>query len=160
MKAGDAVYTPEWVAADIVRYFKPRGRVLEPCCGGGAFMRFLPAGTMWCEIAKGRDFFDWSEPVDWIVTNPPYSQTRQFLRHALALANNVVFLVPPRNIFSGYGCVRECAGWGGLRAMRWYGTGTRLGFPMGNGIAALHWKRWHQGSILESFYEDESRARA
>lgn len=154
---GDAVYTPSWCAADMVRYFKPEGRILEPCKGDGVFLRFLPTAD-WCEIREGRDFFEWREPVDWIITNPPYSLTREFLRHALAVAANVVFLLPARNIFSGYGTVRECAGWGGMVAIRWYGTGARLNFPMGNAIAAIHWRRGHQGTIIETFYEDETSA--
>ena len=155
-QAGDAIYTPDWCAADMVRHFKPSGRILEPCRGGGAFMKHLPADAMWCEIKEGRDFFAWRELVDWIITNPPYSLTREFLRHALTVALNVVFLLPARNIFSGYGTVRECAGWGGMAAIRWYGTGARLNFPMGNGIAAIHWAKGRQGVILESFYEDDA----
>lgn len=154
-QAGDVVYTPDWCARDMVEYFQPAGRVLEPCRGGGAFMRYLPPDAFWCEIAEGRDFFAWSDPVDWIITNPPYSLTREFLRHAIAVSDNVVFLLPARNIFSGYGTVRECAGWGGMAAIRWYGTGARLDFPMGNAISAIHWKRGHSGSIRETFYEDE-----
>lgn len=155
VQARDAVWTPDWCAADMVQYFKPTGRILEPCRGSGAFMRQLPADALWCEITDGRDFFRWFEAVDWIITNPPYSLTREFLRHALEVAANIVFLLPARNIFSGYGTVRECAGWGGMAAIRWYGTGTRLNFPMGNAIAAIHWKRGHFGTITESFYEDE-----
>lgn len=138
----------------MVRHFCPVGRILEPCRGRGAFMRYLPAGTLWCEIMEGRDFFAWRDPVDWIITNPPYSLTRKFLRHAIEVSENIVFLVPARNIFSGYGTVRECARWGAMAAIRWYGTGARLGFPMGNAIAAIHWQRGHQGIIRESFYED------
>lgn len=155
---GDAVWTPDWCAADMVRYFKPVGRILEPCKGGGAFMRALPLNALWCEITEGRDFFAFWERVDWIITNPPYSLTRQFLRHSLAISTNVVFLLPARNIFSGYGTVHECARWGGVAAIRWYGTGARLGFPMGNAIAAIHWKQHHQGTIRETFYEDELAA--
>lgn len=152
---GDVVYTPDWCAADMVRHFKPTGRVLEPCRGGGAFMRYLPPDTFWCEIANGRDFFAWSDPVDWIMTNPPYSLMREFLRHSITVAQNIVFLVPAKNMFSGYGMVREPAGWGGMAEIRWYGTGARLKFPMGNAIAAVRWERGHSGSIRETFYEDE-----
>jgi hypothetical protein len=158
-QAGDAVWTPDWCAADMVAYFKPSGRILEPCRGGGAFMRHLPPDALWCEITENRDFFDWRAAVDWIVTNPPYSLTRPFLRHAFTVSDNVVFLLPARNIFSGYGTLRECAGWGGMAAIRWYGTGAKLDFPMGNAIAAIHWQRGHQGVIRETFYEDEARAR-
>jgi hypothetical protein len=52
-----------------------------------------PARVDWCEIKRGRDFFAWTEPVDWIVTNPPWSQFRAFLQHAMTLAEKVVW--PP-----------------------------------------------------------------
>lgn len=154
-QAGDAVWTPDWCAEDMVRYFQPRGKILEPCRGGGAFMRALPPDTAWCEINEGRDFFSWRDVVDWIITNPPYSLTREFLRHSFRVSRNVVFLLPARNIFNGYGTVRECAGWGGIAAIRWYGTGSLLNFPMGNAIAAIHWKKGHGGIIRETFFEDD-----
>ena len=34
----------------------------------------------------------YSLPTDWIVTNPPWSKVFPFLRHAMTLADNVVFL--------------------------------------------------------------------
>lgn len=119
-------------------------------------MRHLPHDAMWCEIAEGRDFFAWSYPVDWIMTNPPFSLLREFLRHSMTVAENIVFLVPAQKVFSGYGTLRESAGWGGLAALRWYGTGTRVDFPMGNAIAAIHWRRGHSGFITETYYEDEA----
>ena len=69
----DVVYTPDAIAADIVRHFSPTGRVLDPCAGDGVFLRHLPVGADWCEIEQGRDFFMWTEPVDWVVGNPPYA---------------------------------------------------------------------------------------
>ena len=36
----------------------------------------------------------WDRRVDWIITNPPFSQFRAFLLHAMTLADNVVFLAP------------------------------------------------------------------
>ena len=32
-KRGDRVYTPEWVARDMLEHFRPSGRILEPCRG-------------------------------------------------------------------------------------------------------------------------------
>lgn len=72
LNPGDIVSTPDWVARDIVEYFKPSGKVLEPCLGEGAIFRHLPIGSDWCEIQRGRDFFQWEKKVDWIVSNPPY----------------------------------------------------------------------------------------
>ena len=65
--------SPERVLAEmVVRHFAPVGRCLDPCRGDGAFHRLLPDGAQWCEIAEGRDFFSWGEPVDWVIGNPPY----------------------------------------------------------------------------------------
>ena len=82
---GDIVYTPDWVARDMVDYFKPSGRILEPSCGDGAFLRHLPANTEWCEIEKGRDFFTWHDCVDWIIGNPPYMIYDQWMAHSFEL---------------------------------------------------------------------------
>ncbi len=151
-KRGDRVMTPKWVATDIVNYFSPRGNILEPFKGSGVFTDLMPSAS-WCEIDEGSDFFNWHSPVDWIVTNPPYSQTRQCFNHAARFAANIVFLVPLRNIFSGYGFVCEIYRYGGIVAIRLYGTGGRVGFPMGNAIGAMHFQRDYRGTTDWSFYE-------
>ncbi len=38
----DIVYTPEDVAKDIVSFYKPSGKVLDPCKGEGVFLKYLP----------------------------------------------------------------------------------------------------------------------
>ena len=72
LNPADRVYTNDWVVADMVDFFKPSGRILDPCKGDGVFLKYLP-GADWCEIEKGKDFFAWSNPVDWVFGNPPYS---------------------------------------------------------------------------------------
>ena len=62
--------------------------MLDPCRGGGAFWRHMP-GAEWCEAAEGRDFFAWTEPVDWIVSNPPYSTFKPWMLHSFTLATLV-----------------------------------------------------------------------
>lgn len=99
-RSDDVVQTPPDMARRLVAHFSPTGRILEPCCGEGNFLRALPPGTEWCEISQGRDFFDWQEKVDWIVTNPPWSQIRPFLRHAMRVADNVVFLVTINHLWT------------------------------------------------------------
>lgn len=153
-KRGDRVMTPDWCALDIVAHFNPSGRVLEPFKGGGAFLRAIPTAD-WCEIDEGRDFFRWREPVDWIVSNPPYSLTRPVFKHARSVSVNVVLLVPLRNIFSGYGFVRELMTGGGLAGIRLYGTGNRLGFPMGNCVGAVHWQRGYQGDTRWTDFNED-----
>ena len=97
--SNDDVQTPVHLAERIVRHFKPRGKILEPCCGEGRFLSFMP-GASWCEIQKGRDFLRWRKPVDWIVTNPPWSQIRVFLKHAMTVADNVVFLMTVNHVWT------------------------------------------------------------
>lgn len=69
----DVVYTPPELARDMVGYFRPKGVILDPCMGNGAFYNLFPKGSKWCEIERGRDFFAWTETVDYIISNPPYS---------------------------------------------------------------------------------------
>lgn len=92
----DCVMTPDYLADKIVSHFNPFGQtVLEPCKGEGAFMRaFQKFGINadWCEINEGVDFYEYDKKVDWIITNPPYSQFRAFLKKSTEVANNVVFL--------------------------------------------------------------------
>lgn len=150
-KRGDKVFTPVWVARDMVEHFKPTGRVLEPCRGPGVFMEFLPDNTEWCEIDEGRDFFQWKKHVDWAVSNPPYSLTRKWFLHSYEVATNLLYLVPLRNVFSGFGFVREIYDFGGIVEIRLYGTGGSIGFPMGNAVGAFHIQAAYKGQTKFSF---------
>lgn len=52
-----------------------RGDVVwEPFAGEGSFYNHLPSYVHkdWCEIEKGRDFFSYRKPVDWVITCPPF----------------------------------------------------------------------------------------
>lgn len=158
-RTGDVVYTPDWVVKDMIDHFRPAGRILDPCRGKGAFTDHLP-GADWCEITDGRDFFDWIEPVDWVIGNPPYSLTRPWFKHSYSIAANLLYLVPLRNVFSGYGFLREIAEYGGPKAIRVYGTGGRLGFPMGNAVGALHVQRDYRGTCEVTFYADALASRS
>lgn len=152
-RQGDVVLTPDWCAKDMVRHFDPRGVVLDPCRGEGAFHDLLPDGSPWCEITDGVDFFQWGEHVDWVIGNPPYSLTRPWFRHSYTIADNLLYLVPLRNVFSGYGFCREIHEYGGIVAIRIYGTGGRLGFPMGNAVGAFHIQSGHIGATDITFYD-------
>lgn len=97
--SNDDVQTPPDLARRVVKHFRPEGRILEPCRRDGNFLRCMPTAD-WCEIKDGRDFFDWPRKVDWIVTNPPWSQVRGFLRHAMAVADHVVFLLTINHLWT------------------------------------------------------------
>lgn len=94
----DIVYTPRTLARAIIEEMRPHlsGELLDPARGEGAFHDAFPSNLIrhWCEITDGRDFMAWDRRVDWIITNPPFSRFRAFLLHAMAVADNVVFLAP------------------------------------------------------------------
>jgi len=97
--SNDEIQTPVELARRLVEHFQPSGRILEPCSGTGNFLQFLP-GAEWCEIKRGRDFMDWKEPVDWILTNPPWSRIRDFLDHSFEVARDVAFLMTVNHVWT------------------------------------------------------------
>lgn len=137
----------------MVEHFRPQGVILDPCRGTGVFHRLLPAGSPWCEATDDSgDFFGWTRHVDWVIGNPPYSLTRPWFRHSYTIADHLLYLLPLRNVFSGYGFLQEIHTYGGIRGIRVYGTGGMLGFPMGNAVGALHVERGYKGPMDFSFY--------
>lgn len=109
----DIVYTPNDIAAGIVRFLNPKGKCLDPCKGDGAFYNYLPSGSDYCEIREGKDFFDYTEKVDWVIGNPPYSIFEQFLHKSFSIADNVAFLVPTNKVFQRQLIMERINKWGG-----------------------------------------------
>jgi hypothetical protein len=79
MQKDDAYYfhqTPDTIAPKLIAEvpLEEGDRVLEPFRGEGSFFNNLPSNTLndWCEILDGRDFKDYKEPIDWVVSNPPF----------------------------------------------------------------------------------------
>jgi hypothetical protein len=145
----DVVYSPDWVAADMVEYFKPSGSILEPCKGSGVFMRYLPTAA-WCEIDHGKDFFSWVEPVDWVFGNPPYAQFTKWMTHSMEIGQNVCYLVPLNKFFLAAGFMEMMLKWGGIKHMRYFGDGRTLGFAMGYAVGAAHLQRGYRGGMTMS----------
>ena len=100
--AQDLVMTPPELAAAVIAHFADRmtGKVLDPARGQGAFYDRFPVHLErdWCQITENRDFLDWQQPVDWVMTNPPWSRLRDFTRHAMRIASNIVWLAPLTNL--------------------------------------------------------------
>lgn len=150
----DVVYTPDWVARDIVEFFKPTGRILEPAAGDGAFLKYLP-GADWCEIEKGRDFFAIHKYYDWIIGNPPYRTYHEWLIHSFEISENVVYLLPTTQVFNSYHMLKDVYRWGGVRCLRIYGAGSKVGFNFGFSTGAVHYQKNYRGPMEISFYEAE-----
>ena len=93
----DKFYTPLGIAESMVAMvdFREGDRVLEPCVGGGAIFDLLPdtCERLWCEIDKGVDFFDFTDHVDVLITNPPFSKFTPFIEHCITLRPRVICLL-------------------------------------------------------------------
>lgn len=148
----DVVFTPAPLAKDIVQYYRPRGLCLDPCRGNGAFYDLLPAGSDWCEITEGRDFYGWDCMYDWIVSNPPFSHYSEWLRHSMKLAENIVYLMPVYKVFASNKFLDDLFAWGGIAHIRRYGTGTQWGFMFGHALAAVHYQKGYRGGTSWSKY--------
>ena len=142
----DVVMTPQETANWIVDYYKPTGRVLEPCRGDGKFYN-RPEFTDWCEISEGLDFFDFNDKVDWIITNPPFSIYDAFLTKAFEVADNVVFFCPINKMCKSQRIDRMIEEYGGLKEVILMGGGGLHDFPFGFPVGCLYYKRNHKGDI-------------
>ena len=70
--------------------------VLDPFKGDGAFFNaFDHAGREWCEITEGRDFFEWTSNVDWVISNPPFSKLSPIITHTLSIAQEGFAYIMP-----------------------------------------------------------------
>lgn len=100
----DRIFTPNHIVKDIMDWVKPKGHLLEPFFGDGAFhsemIRLDGVTTNWLEIDLGFDFFEHNEKYDYIITNPPYSCFTKVLEHCFKLADNVVLLIPHNKLWT------------------------------------------------------------
>jgi len=140
----DCVMTPEYVCKQIVDHFKPTGKILEPCCGTGNFLKVMDAD--WCEITKGKDFLEVKGHWNWIITNPPYSKYRDFLNKSMEVSDNIVFLQLINATF--YKARLRDLKEGGFGIKEIWGIDTpkefsQFGFKMG----CVYYKRNHTGDI-------------
>lgn len=146
----DIIYTPDAVAKDVIDHFKPSGRILDPCRGLGAFWKHIP-GAEWCEIHEGRDFFEWGEPMDWIISNPPYSVFTPFLKHSMEIAPDIVYLIPVQKAFISRKIMRTIWGWGGVPEIYVCGDGADLTWDIGFCIGAVHFQKDYRGGTHVTF---------
>jgi len=143
LNPNDVVFTPDWLAKKICFMFNPTGKILEPCKGEGAFLKYLPTAD-WCEIAEGRNFFDYNNKVDWIITNPPYSDFNRFLKHSFELADNIVLLVPVAKLFKSMGTLKEIFNFGNFVEIHTLPS-SKAGFPFGFPSAVYYIKKNYKG---------------
>jgi hypothetical protein len=116
----DAYYTPGAAIEPLIEAIRNEltGPVLDPCVGEGAIpaafaaRKWVPWITNDLDArvradlhrdATRADFWDDLEPVDWVITNPPYHQADVIVEHAIeharcgvAMLLRLSFLEPTR----------------------------------------------------------------
>lgn len=85
----DKKYTNPELAKKLIEYvnIKPHEILLDPFKGRGAFYDNYPEKNkkFWCEIDEGVDFFDYKNPVHWVISNPPYSILNKVFDHLIKI---------------------------------------------------------------------------
>lgn len=105
----DFYETPPEVTVALIDFLETAGHlhpgqdvIWEPACGAGKMAEVMcNAGyhvvcTDLNDFGYGRagvDFLESSRRCDWIITNPPFNQATEFIRHALALGFPCAFLL-------------------------------------------------------------------
>jgi len=68
--------TPPKLALDLMQFIPlvKDDVVYEPFAGEDAFYNAFPhyVHKDWSEITRGRDYIDYKESYDWVITNPPF----------------------------------------------------------------------------------------
>ena len=149
----DKVYTPDHIVDEVLSIFLPlvesQDTLLEPFSGDGAFLDCMPLGrTDWCQIDKGKGFFEYKEHVDWIITNPLYSIFKQILPKMLEVADNVVLVIPVNKLLSSMPRLMDIKRAGfNIKKIHYLGSGRQLKFPFGFPVGAIYIERGYEGYI-------------
>ena len=150
----DKVYTPLKISKLIIDKFPLNGKVLDAFRGNGSFYDQYPEGVEkdWCEIDDGKDFFEYNEHVDWIITNPPYSIYDEVMEHSMEIADNIVYLLPLSKVVSSLGRIKKIMDFGGVPYIYIIGA-SRCGFPFGFPACAIHIQKGYQGDTKIEMYQ-------
>ena len=105
-KPRDVVYTPDKVVDVCIAVVEPMlcegDSVCDAFAGKNAFFSKYPTRIIpsRCEIEEGTDFFDISnQSVDWIISNPPYSNITDVLVHSARVCRKgFAYLIGDNNL--------------------------------------------------------------
>ena len=102
------MFTPSDISKDIISNLdiKKTDKVLEPFKGQGSFYNQLPqCQKFYCEKDENIDFFNWTTPIDLIVSNPPFkiliddkpkNGLIPIIEHSITIANRFGYLINHR----------------------------------------------------------------
>jgi hypothetical protein len=97
----DVFFTPKSLALEMIEMcnITPDMSVLDPCRGGGIFYDNLPdCNKDWCEITDGKDFFDYKDRVDLVISNPPFSMWNKWLEHTCEITDKFCYVMGVINL--------------------------------------------------------------
>jgi hypothetical protein len=98
----DKFYTPLALVEKHIEHIKdliePNKTIYEPFSGDKRYVRLLREkfpnnNVIHTEIDDGEDFFEFHEPVDYIITNPPYSKMDKVLEHLIELKPSLISML-------------------------------------------------------------------
>ena len=155
----DKVYTPDFIVDEVLAIFGENilddEVKLEPHRGGGAFYNKFSGLKDWCEIDDGKDFFNYTDKVDWIITNPPYSIFKECLDHSLSLANEILYVIPMNKLLSSMPRLISIKKAGfGIRHIHYLGSGRQLKFPFGFPVGAVWISKDYNRDTTKITYAD------
>ena len=89
--AQDCKQTPTDLAQKLINMvpFKPTDSLYEPFKGNGNFYNLFPTENVkfWSEIKEDKDFFNFEQNVDWVISNPPWSKITRILDKLVKICN-------------------------------------------------------------------------
>lgn len=105
----------------------------------------------WCEKDEGRDFLTLTgHTFNWIITNPPWSKLRPFLKKSMEVSDNVVFLCLV-NAFFMKARMRDMEEEGfGMKEILFVPTPPKPWPQTGFALGAVHIERGYAGSVTFS----------
>ena len=150
----ELMQTPKETASEIITYCSRQipftDTVLEPFKGhGNIYRQILNHKKYWC-----KDFFQWTQKVDWIITNPPFQIKKDgkvlnafiiIVERCMELCNKGFFLLINHKLWSSLTVKRlndwESKGWFISRIKifeikKWYGRYYLVKFEK-NGVPII-----------------------
>ena len=179
-------YTPESIVDAMVALIENKGTILEPSCGPGIFLNKLPAHAIGLEIdaktahhkAIIMDYFDYYEPMDTIIGNPPYVRYQDiihttksklpasfdnrtnlylfFIAHSIELLkdNGELIFIVPRDFIkttSALSLNEKLYTEGGFTYCQEFGD-TKIFEDASPNVVIFRWVKGHKHTIPVNFY--------
>jgi len=96
-------YTNEQMVKDLLAITPISGSVLDVGSGKNkVWFNNLQGEKYECEIEDGSNFYDWIEPVDWVIGNPPFHEGWEFMKQSVLIARKGIAFLGNINFFNQF----------------------------------------------------------